>query len=265
MNILSERSVFKISGEDSFDFLQSVVTADISPLKEERAVATCLLSAQGRVLFDFLLYPNFNNSEFSCLVDCHNSEKTELIKRLNMYKLRSKVVLSDSENLSVFICDEKKEGFFSDPRHSKLPFRVVREKETIDFDFLVDSDFYKKRLDLCIAEGPAEITRGEALPLDYWMDKTSHVSFNKGCFIGQEVTARVYHRNKIRRRLISINNQKIKLEPSKITDKSLRFINQIGEIVLLLAPIDLIKKFKASNNEPEIIWFNNYVKFNYYL
>ena len=240
MNILSERSVFKISGEDSFDFLQSVVTADISPLKEERAVATCLLSAQGRVLFDFLLYPDFNNLEFSYLVDCHNSEKTELIKRLNMYKLRSKVVLSDSENLSVFICDEKKEGFFSDPRHSKLPFRVVREKETIDFDFLVDSDFYKKRLDLCVAEGPSEITRGEALPLDYWMDKTSHVSFNKGCFIGQEVTARVYHRNKIRRRLISINNQKIKLEPSKITDKSLRFINQIGEVVLLLAPIELI-------------------------
>ena len=97
------------------------------------------------------------------------------------------------------------------------------------------------------------------------MDKTSHVSFNKGCFIGQEVTARVYHLNKIRRRLISINNQKIKLEPSKIRDKSLRFINQIGEIVLLLAPVDLIKKFEDSNNEPVIIWFNNYVKFNYYL
>ena len=91
---------------------------------------------------------------------------------------------------------KKKKVFFSDPRHSKLPFRVVREKETIDFDFLVDSDFYKKRLDLCVAEGPSEITRGEALPLDYWMDKTSHVSFNKGCFIGQEVTARVYHRKK---------------------------------------------------------------------
>ena len=122
MNILSERSVFKISGEDSFDFLQSVVTADISPLKEERAVATCLLSAQGRILYDFLLYPDFNNSEFSCLVDCHNSEKTELMKRLNMYKLRSKVVLSDSENLSVFICYEKKEGFFSDPRQGEIQF-----------------------------------------------------------------------------------------------------------------------------------------------
>ena len=265
MNILSERSVFKISGEDGFDFLQSVVTADISPLKEERAVATCLLSAQGRVLYDFLLYPDFNNSEFSCLADCHHSEKTELMKRLNMYKLRSKVVLSDNENFSVFICDEKKENFFSDPRHSELPFRAVREKEVTDCDFLVDSEFYKKRLDLCVAEGPSEITRGEALPLDYWMDKTSHVSFNKGCFIGQEVTARIYHRNKIRRRLISIKNQKIKLDPRKITDKNLRFINQIGEIVLLLAPVDLINKFEASNNEPEIMWFNNYVKFHYYL
>ena len=132
MNILSDRSVFKISGEDSFDFLQSVVTADISPLKKERAVATCLLNAQGRVLYDFLLYPDFNNLEFSCLVDCHNSEKTELMKRLNMYKLRSKVVLSESENLSVFICDGKKEGFFSDPRHSELPFRALGKKEVID-------------------------------------------------------------------------------------------------------------------------------------
>ena len=51
------------------------------------------------------IIPDFNNSEFSCLVDCHNSEKTELMKRLNMYKLRSKVLLSDSENFSIFICD----------------------------------------------------------------------------------------------------------------------------------------------------------------
>ena len=185
MNILPERSVFKISGDDGFDFLQSLVTADVSPLKEGRVVATCLLSAQGRVLYDFLLYPDFNNIEFSCLVDCHNSEKTELMKRLNMYKLRSKVVLSDSENLTVFIVMKKK-VFFQTPRHSELPFRAVK-KEAIDFDFLVDREFYKKRLDLCVVEGPSEITRGEALPLDYWMDKTSHVSFNKGCFIGQEV------------------------------------------------------------------------------
>ena len=76
----------------------------------------------------------------------------------------------------------------------------------------------------------------------------------------------IYKRNEIFKKcLISINNQKIKLEPSKIMDKSLRFINQVGEIVLLLAPVDLINKYEASNSKPEILWFNNYVKFNYYL
>ena len=69
MNILSDRSVFKVSGEDSFDFPQSVVTADISPLKEERAVATCLLSAQGRVLYDFLLSKCLNlNFPYHCFL-----------------------------------------------------------------------------------------------------------------------------------------------------------------------------------------------------
>ena len=85
MNILSDRSVFKIRGEESFNFLQSVVTADISPLKKGKAVASCLLSPQGRILYDFLLYPELNQTDFSCLVDCHHSEKFELMKKLTMY------------------------------------------------------------------------------------------------------------------------------------------------------------------------------------
>ena len=88
-----------------------------------------------------------------------------------MYKLRSKVVLSGNENLSIFICDEKKDGFFSDLRHSQLPFRTVREKETIDCNFSEYKEFYKRRLDLCVAEGPNEIIRGAALPLDYLIQK----------------------------------------------------------------------------------------------
>ena len=90
MNILSERSVFKISGEDSFDFLQSVVTADISPLKEERAVATCLLSAQGRVLYDMLVSLNhpYYSEEKSVLIEYDFFCEDELIKKLNIYNLR---------------------------------------------------------------------------------------------------------------------------------------------------------------------------------
>lgn len=265
MNILSDRSVFKISGDDSFNFLQSVVTADVSPLKEGKAVATCLLSAQGRVLYDFLLYPELQKTNFSCLVDCHYLEKFELMKKLNMYKLRSKVIISDNDKLCILANLEKYDGFFSDPRHPQLPFRTVIEKDVPDSHYSEDKNFYAKRLDLCVAEGPNEIIRGEALPLDYWMDKTSHVSFNKGCFIGQEVTARVYHRNKIRRRLITIKSQEIKLDPKSLPDKNFRFINHIGKIVLLLAPVDLIDEFESSKNQQELKWYNKNIKFNYYL
>ena len=61
MHLLNDRSTFRIQGEDSFEFLQSVLTADINPLKENKAVASCLLSAQGRVIYDFLLYPEDND------------------------------------------------------------------------------------------------------------------------------------------------------------------------------------------------------------
>ena len=264
MNILSDRSVFKISGEESFNFLQSVVTADISPLKKGKAVASCLLSAQGRVLYDFLLYPELNQTDFSCFVDCHYSEKFELIKKLTMYKLRSKVVINDNDKLCILVNLKKNNGFFSDPRHPKLPFRTIIEKDISDDNFHEDNDFYSKRLDLCVAEGPSEIIRNAALPLDYWMDKTSHVSFTKGCFIGQEVTARVYHRNKIRRRLITIKSQVTNFDPKSLPDKNFRFINYIGKIILLLAPVNLIDEFVESKQKPELKWYNKYIKFNYY-
>ena len=264
MNILSDRSVFKIRGEESFNFLQSVITADISPLKKGKAVASCLLSPQGRILYDFLLYPELNQTDFSCLVDCHHSEKFELMKKLNMYKLRSKVLISDNNELCILINQKKNDGFFSDPRHPKLPFRKIIEKDISDNDFPEDNDFHSKRLDLCVAEGPSEIIRGEALPLDYWMDKTSHVSFTKGCFIGQEVTARVYHRNKIRRRLITIKSQETNFDTKSLPDKNFRFINYIGKFILLLAPVNIINEFVESKQKPELKWYNKYIKFNYY-
>ena len=94
MYLLNDRSTFRIYGNETFEFLQSLVTADITPLKENKAVASCLLSAQGRVIYDFLLYPE-GNDEFSCVVDCHYLEKEDLIKKLSMYKLRSIVKIKE--------------------------------------------------------------------------------------------------------------------------------------------------------------------------
>jgi len=262
--LLNDRSLFQIHGPDSFDFLQSVITADISPLKEGKAVASCLLSAQGRILFDFLIYPDGHEKSFSCIFDCHKKEKNELIKKLTLYKMRSSVEINDIDDQSIAISKANKEKAFKDPRHNKLPFRIVVTKDKMDKSSSYDEIYKQNRLKLCVAEGPEEIPRGEALPLDFWMDKTTQVSFNKGCFIGQEVTARVYHRNKIRRRLIVVETKESKASDRELPGKGFKYICQNKDIVLLLAPIEFIEN-SIVNNKTQLEWLGEENNFYLYL
>ena len=260
--LLNDRSLFQIHGPDSFDFLQSVITADISPLKEGKAVASCLLSAQGRILFDFLIYPDGHKKSFSCIFDCHKKEKDELIKKLTLYKMRSNVEINGIDDQSIDISSTNKEESFEDPRHKKLPFRMIVSKDKMRKSSSHDEIYKQNRLKLCVAEGPEEIPRGESLPLDFWMDKTTHVSFNKGCFIGQEVTARVYHRNKIRRRLIVVHTREFKARVGELPGKGFKYIGQNKDMVLMLAPKEFIEYSKV-DNKTQLEWLGK--KNNFYL
>jgi hypothetical protein len=260
--LLNDRSLFQIHGPDSFDFLQSVITADTSPLKEGKAVASCLLSAQGRILFDFLIYPDRYEKSFSCKVDCFHKEKDELIKKLTLYKMRSRVEINDIDDQVIAISSTNKEKAFRDPRHKKLPFRTIISKDKMGESSSYDENYKQNRLKLCVAEGPEEIPRGEALPLDFWMDKTTQVSFNKGCFIGQEVTARVYHRNKIRRRLIVVETRKFNASDGALPGKGFKYILQNKDMVLLLAPLEFLE-ISQFRNKMQLEWLGK--KYNYYL
>ena len=262
MYLLNDRETFRIYGSETFDFLQSVITADITPLKENKAVASCLLSPQGRVMYDFILYPE-DNPELSLVVDCYASEKEELIKKFSMYKLRSDVKIEDNINLNVAYSSLKDSTFFLDPRHKDLPYRYVIEKDKKKLLSDKEDEYKDIRLKLCIAEGPEEIPRGDALPLDFWMDSTSQVSFNKGCFIGQEVTARIFHRNKIRRRLITIEFNELDFD-NKHLPRNFKYINKISDYLLLLAPIDFIKQFDENSSKPQIELINKKYNFYYY-
>ena len=262
MYLLNDRSTFRIYGNETFEFLQSLVTADITPLKENKAVASCLLSAQGRVMYDFLLYPE-GNDEFSCVVDCHYLEKDDLIKKISMYKLRSDVEIEDNINLNVAASASKDTYFILDPRHKDMPYRYLINKNNKNLLKDKDSEYLKSRLNLCISEGPKEILRGEALPLDFWMDKTNQVSFSKGCFIGQEVTARIFHKNKIRRRLIVVEFNEIDFDNHNLP-KNFKFINKIGDYLLLLAPVDFIKEFEEINIKSQIELYDKKYNFHYY-
>ena len=262
MYLLNDRSTFRIYGNETFEFLQSLITADITPLKENKAVGSCLLSAQGRVICDFLLYPECND-EFSCVVDCHYLEKEDLIKKISMYILRSDVKIEDNINLNVAASTSKDTHFIIDPRHKDMPYRYLIHKNNKNLLKDKDSEYLKTRLNLCISEGPEEILRGEALPLDFWMDKTKQVSFIKGCFIGQEVTARVFHRNKIRRRLIIVEFKETDFDNQNLP-KNFKFINKICGYLLLLAPVDFIKEFEEINIKSQIELYDKKYNFHYY-
>ena len=262
LNLLN-RSVFKIHGEDCFDFLQSVLTADLSPLLKGKCISSCLLSPQGRILFDFILYPEKNmNKKFSVLVDCDKIEKESLIKKLTMYKMRSNSQILDMPDKAVLICMSNNDSF-KDPRHSQLPCRMIKDKDTFKKNDFLLNEFNKYRLKLCIAEGPSEMPRGEALPLDYWMDKTDQVSFEKGCFIGQEVIARIFHRNKIRRRLISVNIQGKSHYEENLPSTGFKFVFKTKEIAGLLAPLNFIENLDTQS-ENLLLWGNEEFNFHVY-
>ena len=259
---LSNRFIFNINGEDGFEFLQSLVTAEIKPLYEKKAVASCLLTPQGRILFDFIIYPSENiSNNFSVFVDCDEIEKDELIKRMSLYKLRSSVDIIERPEKGISICYSGGEQSFFDPRHKKLPNRkIVNRKNLIAYEN--ESNNYNNfRESLCVAEGQKEIPRGKALPLDYWMDKTGQVSFKKGCFIGQEVTARVYHRNKVRRRLIVVDLDDKKSELERVPSQEFKLIYISKNNAFLLAPIDFIERETKNKNSNKIKWSKYNLKF----
>ena len=262
MYLLNDRSTFRIHGNETFEFLQSVITADITPLNQNKAVASCLLTAQGRVICDFLLHPEVNK-DFSCIVDCNYLEKDDLIKKLSIYKLRSNVKIEDNINLYVAASASKAKNFILDPRHKDMPYRYLIHKNDKNLSKDEASEYLKLRLNLCIAEGPNEILRGEALPLDFWMDKTKQVSFSKGCFIGQEVTARVFHRNKIRRRLIVIEFNEIYFDKNKLP-KNFKYVNKIDDYLLLLAPVNFLNEFEGISIKSQIELYDKKYNFHYY-
>ena len=192
---LFDRSVIRLSpseeGEDVRGFLQGLVTQDTAA---EMPLWTGLLSPQGKALFDFFLWADGDD----VLVDCEASQAEALVRRLSMYRLRRKIAISVDPALGVFW---SKEGS-SDPRHAQLGHRSLTVISPDDED--VSDAFRKHRLLLGITEGIAELGSDQTLWLETNAAELNGVSFNKGCYIGQENTARMNWRQKVNRRLVLV-------------------------------------------------------------
>ena len=192
---LFDRAVIRLSptetGEDVRGFLQGLVTQDTTAALPLWAG---LLSPQGKALFDFILWADGDD----VLIDCEAAEAEALMRRLSMYRLRRKIAIVVDADTGVFW---SKEGV-SDPRHPELGQRWIGPISAGDTD--ASDEFRKQRLGLGIAEGIAELGSNQTLWLETNAAELNGVSFSKGCYVGQENTARMNWRQKVNRRLVVV-------------------------------------------------------------
>ncbi len=189
---LTTRAVIRLApqdaGEDVAAFLQGLVTNDVTgPLPCYAA----LLSAQGKHLFDFLVWADGSD----LLLDCEAAHAEDLAKRLSLYRLRRKIGIARDESLAVHWSPDPREGALPDPRLPALGHRWIGAPEGDP----ADAAWLAHRLSLGIPEGRAEL--GDILWLETNAVELNGVSFTKGCYVGQENTARMNWRQKVNRRL----------------------------------------------------------------
>lgn len=195
---LFSRALVRLSplddSEDTTAFLQGLLTNDVS------AALPCyaaLLSAQGKTLFDLIVWPA---PEGSILLDCEAAHADELIKRLSLYRLRRKIAITRDDTHGVYWRGHMGDGGAIDPRLGALGERWIAPVQ--DSDIPADDAWLRHRLALGVPEGRAEL--GDILWLETNAADLHGVSFTKGCYVGQENTARMNWRQKVNRRLIVV-------------------------------------------------------------
>ena len=225
--ILKDRGVVFISGEDVKDFLQNIVTNDINKVNNNHSSFSSLLSPQGKYLFDFIIVKH----KQGYFLDCEANQIDELINKLNIYKLNSKVeilnlsnefqvavisnekflTLDNAKNDAGFTTTYRDDAFFVDPRNKKLGARLIINLEKLYMSIkklelkLEDpKKYYAFSHKLGIAQIRTKDLQEKVFGLECNFEEFNGIDFKKGCYVGQENTARMKLKNKIRKRLIPI-------------------------------------------------------------
>ena len=197
---LDDRAVIAVSGPEARDFLQGLITNDIKRVTPEASAYAALLTPQGKILFDFLI----GERDGGLLIDAPAGTRDALVKRLTLYRLRAKVEITPRDDLAVVwtASADATAPFVRDPRHQGLGFRAVLPKADAP-SVSGAAAFQSLRLKLGVPEGH-DFGQDKMFALDSDLDELHGVAFDKGCYVGQELTARMKHRGTARKRLLPI-------------------------------------------------------------
>jgi folate-binding protein YgfZ len=188
------RALLKVSGADATTFLQGLITQDVAALRPDQWQWAALLSPQGKLLFDLLIRAQGNDY----LLDVEADRRGELLKKLTLYKLRAAVTITaEAATVTVGWDEAMPEDAAIDVRHPQLGWRG-----SVDAPMDEHNLYHLHRWSLGIAEGAGELGIDRLLWLEANARELGGVSFTKGCYVGQENTARMHHRGKVRKRIM---------------------------------------------------------------
>ena len=222
---LKNRILLEIKGKDSKNFLQSIVTNNIDLISKDRSIYSALLSPQGKYLYDFFLF--LESKENYIIIDCEKNFHEELIHKLNIYKLRSDVDItlkdktdtyaiygSDLNKLISILKITNNEGYtknisdnllFIDPRNRNLGLRVYSNHLLQEFNSLskgILSEWDYIRIKHEIPHPYLDLVKEKSFIIENNFEQINAVDFTKGCYIGQENTARQKYRGTAKRKLV---------------------------------------------------------------
>ena len=281
--LLEDRGLISITGDDAKNFLQNIITNDIEKVNKYRSIFSALFTPQGKYLFEFFLI----QSKEGYLLDCDGKATSEIINYLTKYKLRSKIEIKDKSteyiigviSFEKFEEIQKNEGkntdtmeyrnspIFIDTRNKKLGARILSTLEKLhltikklELEIVKPEIYFKKAHTLGVPVKGVESLKEQLFGLEANFEELHAIDFKKGCFIGEENTARMKLKNKLRRRLLPI-----KIENSvKIGDELKVNNTTIGKVLIdEPAPFALVKLFDwdfKEFNSKEILVNNKKVK-----
>lgn len=216
--ICSQKSLIKVSGSDRFDFLQGMVSNDLQILKEKKCIYCAFLTPQGKFLYDFFI---LNLKDFLYL-ECSKNRQKEIIAKFNLFKLRADVNFSNEDSLISVLVNtslfekieiQKNQDIihFQDPRNKNFFTKIYCQNISLKsfvkkfkLKKINDNCFEKIRLKNVIPDAEKDFKKEKILLLEARFDKLNGISWNKGCYIGQEVTAITNYRAKLKKQLYGL-------------------------------------------------------------
>jgi len=214
---LPDRGVVKLSGVDARDFLNGLVTTDVTLLRPGLGRFGALLTPQGKIVVDFMITEAPSGHGGGFLIDCPRALAQGLSDKLGFYKLRAKVAVENlSDSLGVLAAWDGDPAItpdlaFADPRNAALGWRIVvpaefaqKVADLIGADLVDASAYEAHRIASGVPRGGLDFMYGDAFPHETNMDRLHGVDFDKGCYVGQEVVSRMQHRGTARTRTVRV-------------------------------------------------------------